>query len=67
MAKGENHFCLDNFYSYRAFHRFVQAKFAYGGPILGSSWVLLLPQLPVKNNARFKSGQMWLENNHLAA
>ena len=34
--------------SYRAFHRFGQAKFAYGGPVLGSSQFLLLPQLPQK-------------------
>ena len=31
---------------YRAFHRSGQAKFAYGGPILGSSQFLLLPHLP---------------------
>ena len=33
---------------YRAFHRFGQAKFAYGGPVLGSSQFLQLPQLPQK-------------------
>ena len=33
---------------YRAFHRFGQAKFVYGGPVLGSSQFLLLPQLPQK-------------------
>ena len=33
---------------YRAFRRFGQAKFAYGGPVLGSSQFLLLPQLPQK-------------------
>ncbi len=30
------------------FHGFGQAKFAYGGSILGSSQFTLLPQLPVK-------------------
>ncbi len=30
------------------FHRFRQAKFAYGGSILSSSQFLLLPQLPQK-------------------
>ena len=29
-------------------HRFVQNKFAYGGPVLGLSQFLLLPQLPQK-------------------
>ena len=38
--------CL--FFMYRVFHRFGQAKFAYGGPVLGSSQFLLLPQLPQK-------------------
>ena len=33
---------------YRAFHRFGQAKFVYGGPVLGSSQFWLLPQLPQK-------------------
>ena len=32
----------------RAFHRFGPAKFAYGGPVLGSSRFLLLSQLPQK-------------------
>ena len=36
---------------YRVFHRFVQAKFAYGGQVLGSSRFLLLPQLPEKKLA----------------
>jgi hypothetical protein len=30
------------------FHGFGQAKFAYGGSILGSSQFTLLPQLPLK-------------------
>jgi len=34
--------------SYRAFHRFGQAKIAHGGLALGSSQFLLLPQLPQK-------------------
>ena len=37
-------------------------KLSYGGSILGSSQLLLLPQ----NEAHFKSGQKWLKNNHLA-
>ena len=51
---------------YRAFHRFGQAKFVYGGPVLGLSQFLLLPQLP-QNDARFKSGLNKLKNNHLAS
>jgi len=34
--------------SYRAFHGFGQAKFAYGGSVLGSSQHTQLPQLPLK-------------------
>jgi len=33
---------------YRAFQGFGQAKFAYGGSILGVSQFKLLPQLPLK-------------------
>jgi len=33
---------------YRAFHGFEQAKFAYGGSILGSSQFPLLSQMPLK-------------------
>ncbi len=44
---------------YCVFHRFRQNKFAYGGSILSSPQFLLLP------NDRYKSGQNWLENNHL--
>ena len=36
---------------YRVSHRFGQAKFAYGGQVLGSSRFLLLPQLPEKKLA----------------
>jgi len=35
-------------HSYRAFHRFGQAKIANGGLVLGSSQFSLLPQLPYK-------------------
>jgi len=34
--------------SYRAFHRFGQAKIPGGGSVLGSSQFLALPQLPPK-------------------
>jgi hypothetical protein len=33
---------------YRAFHRFGQANFAYGGSSLGSCQFTLLPKLPIK-------------------
>ncbi len=50
--------------SYRKFHRFEQAKFPDGDlifkPIFNSA------QAGSKNNARFKSGQNRLKNNHLA-
>ena len=39
---------------YRAFNRFVQAKFAYGGLVLGSSQFTLLPQLPQKMTLNLK-------------
>jgi hypothetical protein len=42
---------------YIAFHGFGQAEFAYGGSILGSSKFTQLPQLQLKNDARFKSGR----------
>ncbi len=42
---------------YRVFRGFGQAKFAYGGSIFGLSQFTLLPQLPLKNDAQFKSGQ----------
>ncbi len=47
---------------YKVFHGFGKAKFAYGGSILGSRQLILLPQLPLKNDAQFKSGQNWLGN-----
>jgi len=34
--------------NYRVFHRFGQAKFAFGGSILGSNQITLLPQVPLK-------------------
>jgi len=52
---------------YMAFHGFGQAEFAYGGSILGSRKFTQLPQLPLKNDARFKSGRNWLKNNNLAS
>ncbi len=51
---------------YSVFHRFRQVKCANGGSILSLSQFSLLPQLPQKNDARFKSGQKWLKSNHLA-
>ncbi len=53
-------------YYYSVFHRFRQAKFENGSSILSLSHFLLLPQLPPKNEACFKSGQNWLKNNQLA-
>jgi len=34
--------------TYRAFHRFGQAKFPDGGSVLGSGQFSILPQLPLK-------------------
>ncbi len=51
---------------FNVFHKFRQGKFAYGVSILSSSQFSLLPQLSHKNGIGFKSGQNWLENNHLA-
>jgi len=39
---------------YRAFHRFGQAKFPYGGLVLGSSQISLLPKLPQKMTVSLK-------------
>jgi len=50
---------------YRAFHRFGQAKFAYGGSILGSSQFALLPQLPLKMMLGKKNGQNQLKHKQL--
>ncbi len=36
-----------------------------GGMVLGSNQFLLLPKLPLKDDAHFKSGQKRLKNNHL--
>jgi len=44
----------------RLFHGFGQAKFAYGGLVLGLSQFSILPQLPLMpsmNDAQLKSGQ----------
>jgi len=38
----------------KAFHRFGQAKFAYGGSILGSGQFTLMAQLPLKTMLDFK-------------
>ncbi len=40
--------------SYIAFHGFGQAKFAYGGSILGSSQFSMLLQLPLKSMLNLK-------------
>jgi len=42
------------------------SKLGYGDLVLGSSQLLILPQLPQKD-ASFKSGQAKLQNNHLAS
>ena len=42
-------------------------KIHKGGLVLGSSQCPLLPQLPQKNDTRFKKGQNRLENNNLAS
>ncbi len=55
------------FSAYRGFHRFGQAKFLDGGLVSGSSQLSILPQLPPKNTAQFKSGKNWPQNNHLAS
>ncbi len=48
--------------AYSVFHWLRQAKYAYVGLILSSSQFLLAQ----KNEAPIKSGQNWIENNHLA-
>jgi hypothetical protein len=40
--------------TYRAFHRFGQAKFPDGGSVLGSSQFSILPQLPLKTMLSLK-------------
>jgi len=47
-------FNVDEIDTYRAFHIFGQAKFAYGGSILGSSKFTLLPKLPLKTMLSLK-------------
>ncbi len=59
-------FVLINFHRivcsvYKGFHGFGQTKFAMVVQLL------LLPQLPLKNDAWFKSGQNQLKNNQLAS
>jgi hypothetical protein len=48
------------------FQGFSKAKSGNGGSILSSRQFLILPQLPQKNKAPFKSGQSRLKNNHFA-
>jgi len=50
---------------YRAFYKFVQAKSAYGGSILGSSRFTLLPQLPLNLMLNLKLSNS-TKNNQLA-
>jgi len=50
----------------RVFHGFGQAKFAYGGSILGSSQFTLLPQLPLKTMLSLKVVKIdWKISNSL--
>ncbi len=44
--------------TYRVFHRFRQAEFAYGCPILSSSQFLATDPSALKNEAHFKNGQI---------
>jgi len=48
-------------FCYREFHKFGQAKVIHGGLVLGLRQILLLPQLPQKNDACFKNGQRRLK------
>jgi len=50
----------------RAFHGFGQAKFAYGGLVLGSSLFTILPLLPLKLLLNKKVVRID-SNNHPAA
>jgi len=52
----------------QVFHRFAQAKYAYGGSISGSCQLICTTaQVSSKKDAQFKSGQKRLKNNHLAS
>ena len=58
--------CSQSLDTYRAFHRFRQAKFAYGGSVLSLNQLLPLLHLPQK----MTSLQKWstrLKKNHLAS
>jgi hypothetical protein len=55
-----------SFTYYSVFHLFRQAKFDNGGSILSSSQFFATAQAASKNEARFKSGQKWFQNNQLA-
>ncbi len=50
---------------YSVFHRFGQAKFAYGHSIFNLSQFFDTTPAASKNNAHYESSQNWLENNHL--
>jgi len=52
--------------TYRASHRFGQAKFPNDGLVLGSSQFSKLHPAAIKNDAWLKRGQNWLKNNQLA-
>jgi len=58
--------CRDDTY-YRAFHRFGQAKFAYGGSILGSSQFTLLSKLPLKTMLNLKVVKIVSKIIHIAS
>jgi len=55
------------FFYYRAFHGFGQAKFAYGGSILGSSQFTLLPQLTLKMMLNLKVVKFDTKKNHIGS
>jgi len=49
------------------FHGFGQAKFSYDGSILGTVPIYTTASAASKIDARIKSGQNRLKNNHLAS
>ncbi len=51
---------------YSVFHRFRQDKFSDNGLILSSKQIFATAPAASKNDARYKSGQNRLQNNHLA-
>jgi len=52
---------------YKAFYGFGQAKFAYGGSVLGSSQFTLLPHLTLKMTLDLKMVEIKMKKNHLAS